>query len=86
LWLLDEPYANLDRIGIALVNQLLEMHTARGGAAMVTSHGGGFHGGAGAPDHMASLPPLLAEGPLPNPPLLPFGGEPALLSYPACTP
>jgi len=46
LWLLDEPYANLDRIGIALVNQLLEMHTARGGAAMVTSHGTvSFHGG-----------------------------------------
>jgi heme exporter protein A len=46
LWLLDEPFANLDRIGIALVNQLLEMHTARGGAAMVTSHGAvSFHGG-----------------------------------------
>jgi heme exporter protein A len=46
LWLLDEPYANLDRTGIALVNQLLEMHTARGGAAMVTSHGAvSFHGG-----------------------------------------
>jgi heme exporter protein A len=46
LWLLDEPYANLDRIGIALVNDLLERHTARGGAAMVTSHGAvSFHGG-----------------------------------------
>jgi len=46
LWLLDEPYANLDRIGIALVNQLLEAHLARGGAAMVTSHGAvSFHGG-----------------------------------------
>ncbi|OOG64835.1 heme ABC transporter ATP-binding protein CcmA [Rhodanobacter sp. B04] len=46
LWLLDEPYANLDRIGIALVNQLLETHTAAGGAALVTSHGAvGFHGG-----------------------------------------
>lgn len=46
LWLLDEPYANLDRTGIALVNQLLEMHTARGGAVMVTSHGAvSFHGG-----------------------------------------
>jgi heme exporter protein A len=39
LWLLDEPYANLDRIGIALVNQLLEAHIAAGGAALVTSHG-----------------------------------------------
>ncbi|MFC5743495.1 cytochrome c biogenesis heme-transporting ATPase CcmA [Dyella tabacisoli] len=39
LWLLDEPYANLDRTGIELVNHLLEQHTARGGAALVTSHG-----------------------------------------------
>jgi heme exporter protein A len=46
LWLLDEPYANLDRIGIALVNRLLETHTAAGGAALVTSHGTvSFHGG-----------------------------------------
>ena len=46
LWLLDEPYANLDRTGIALVNQLLETHTATGGAALVTSHGAvSFHGG-----------------------------------------
>jgi heme exporter protein A len=46
LWLLDEPYANLDRTGIALVNHLLEIHTARGGSVMVTSHGAvSFHGG-----------------------------------------
>lgn len=46
LWLLDEPYANLDRIGIALVNSLIEKHTDVGGAAMVTSHGTvSFHGG-----------------------------------------
>lgn len=46
LWLLDEPYANLDRNGIALVNDLLEKHTAGGGAALVTSHGAvSFHGG-----------------------------------------
>jgi heme exporter protein A len=46
LWLLDEPYANLDRRGIALVNALLESHTRRGGAALVTSHGSvSFHGG-----------------------------------------
>lgn len=46
LWLLDEPYANLDRHGIALVNQLLAAHTHKGGAALVTSHGAvGFHGG-----------------------------------------
>ena len=46
LWLLDEPYANLDRHGIALVNRLLERHVADGGAALVSSHGAvGFHGG-----------------------------------------
>ena len=46
LWLLDEPYANLDRAGIALVNDMLERHTGAGGAAMVTSHGTvSFHDG-----------------------------------------
>ena len=39
LWLLDEPYANLDRTGIELVNRLLARHAAAGGAALVTSHG-----------------------------------------------
>ncbi|MEP6938432.1 MAG: heme ABC exporter ATP-binding protein CcmA [Rudaea sp.] len=39
LWLLDEPYANLDRDGIGLVNRLLETHARRGGAALITSHG-----------------------------------------------
>ena len=46
LWLLDEPYANLDRRGIAVVNELLQTHTSHGGAALVTSHGSmSFHGG-----------------------------------------
>jgi heme exporter protein A len=46
LWLLDEPYANLDRTGIELVNGLLETHIAHNGAALVTSHGAvQFHGG-----------------------------------------
>lgn len=39
LWLLDEPYANLDLQGIDLVNRLIGMHLERGGAALVTSHG-----------------------------------------------
>ncbi|TAL88124.1 MAG: heme ABC exporter ATP-binding protein CcmA [Candidimonas sp.] len=39
LWLLDEPYANLDRHGVDLVNTLIADHCARGGAALVTSHG-----------------------------------------------
>lgn len=46
LWLLDEPYANLDRHGINLVNDLLAKHAAAGGAALVTSHGAvNFHQG-----------------------------------------
>ncbi|HEX7348925.1 MAG TPA: heme ABC exporter ATP-binding protein CcmA [Rhodanobacteraceae bacterium] len=39
IWLLDEPYANLDRHGIELVNDLVREHCAAGGAALVTSHG-----------------------------------------------
>jgi len=39
LWLLDEPYANLDRGGIELVNRLLDRHARAGGAALITSHG-----------------------------------------------
>jgi heme exporter protein A len=39
LWLLDEPYANLDRDGIELVNRILDAHARRGGAALITSHG-----------------------------------------------
>jgi heme exporter protein A len=39
LWLLDEPYANLDLDGIRLVNRMLERHASRGGAALITSHG-----------------------------------------------
>ncbi|TAN03833.1 MAG: heme ABC exporter ATP-binding protein CcmA [Rhodanobacteraceae bacterium] len=39
IWLLDEPYANLDRHGIDLVNALIAAHCNTGGAALVTSHG-----------------------------------------------
>lgn len=39
LWLLDEPYANLDLPGIDLVNRLIEDHLSTGGAALITSHG-----------------------------------------------
>lgn len=39
LWLLDEPYANLDRAGIALVNHVLKRHIDSGGSALVSSHG-----------------------------------------------
>lgn len=39
LWLLDEPYANLDLAGIDWVNQLLQRHIAEGGAALISTHG-----------------------------------------------
>ncbi len=39
LWLLDEPYANLDRAGVELVNRILESHQRRQGIAVVASHG-----------------------------------------------
>lgn len=38
LWLLDEPYANLDRAGAELVNRVLKWHIDAGGAALVSSH------------------------------------------------
>lgn len=39
LWLMDEPYANLDLAGIAWVNVLIQAHVARGGGALISSHG-----------------------------------------------
>ncbi len=39
LWLLDEPYANLDRDGITLVDRLLARHLNENGAALITTHG-----------------------------------------------
>jgi heme exporter protein A len=39
LWLLDEPYANLDLEGITLVNRMVQAHLRDGGAALITTHG-----------------------------------------------
>mgnify|MGYP006324460695 FL=1 len=39
LWLMDEPYANLDLAGIAWVNALVQAHVASGGGALISSHG-----------------------------------------------
>jgi len=39
LWLLDEPFANLDRAGIALIEALVETFLQAGGAIIATSHG-----------------------------------------------
>ena len=39
LWLLDEPYANLDADGIGLVNTLLAEQLDRGGSCIMSTHG-----------------------------------------------
>ncbi len=39
LWLLDEPYSNLDDEGIALLDELLVEHLARAGSCVLASHG-----------------------------------------------
>lgn len=39
LWLMDEPYANLDLDGITLVDRMIGAHTAAGGGAFITTHG-----------------------------------------------
>lgn len=39
LWLLDEPYANLDRAGITLMDRLIGAHIASVGAVVFSSHG-----------------------------------------------
>ncbi len=38
LWLLDEPFTNLDAQGIELVSQLLRTHVLQGGLAVVVAH------------------------------------------------
>lgn len=68
LWLLDEPYANLDRDGIQLVNRLLERHAHEGGAALITSHGA-YAYTSGTPRRIrlaSSLPPPV-DGPSASP-------------------
>ena len=39
LWLLDEPYSNLDQEGVALVDEVLTGHLERGGACILATHG-----------------------------------------------
>ena len=39
LWLLDEPYSNLDTEGVELVDRLLVGHLEGGGSAVVATHG-----------------------------------------------
>ncbi|MGV6853074.1 MAG: heme ABC exporter ATP-binding protein CcmA [bacterium] len=39
LWLLDEPFSNLDQVGMELVNSLIGQHLQQGGMVIATSHG-----------------------------------------------
>ena len=39
LWLLDEPYANLDKNGISMLDELLRKNIDSGGACILTTHG-----------------------------------------------
>lgn len=39
LWLLDEPYSNLDPQGIALLDRIISSHLESGGACVMTTHG-----------------------------------------------
>jgi heme exporter protein A len=39
LWLLDEPYSNLDDEGMGLVDKLLHQHCSHGGACVLATHG-----------------------------------------------
>jgi heme exporter protein A len=38
VWLLDEPYTNLDAAGSELISELLQTHVAGGGLAVVVAH------------------------------------------------
>jgi len=38
LWLLDEPFTNLDRAGQSLVVELMTEHLEKGGSCMIASH------------------------------------------------
>jgi heme exporter protein A len=39
LWLLDEPYSNLDREGIGMLDRIVRSHLDGGGACIMTTHG-----------------------------------------------
>jgi len=38
LWLLDEPYSNLDKSGVELLNNLISQHLNNNGSVILTSH------------------------------------------------
>jgi len=39
LWLLDEPYANLDHDGVVMLDSFLRKHLENGGCCVMTTHG-----------------------------------------------
>lgn len=39
LWLLDEPYSNLDRDGIEMLDKIVRDHLQAGGTCIMTTHG-----------------------------------------------
>ena len=39
LWFLDEPYSNLDREGIVMLDGIVKNHLESGGACIMTTHG-----------------------------------------------
>ncbi|MBT8039150.1 MAG: heme ABC exporter ATP-binding protein CcmA [Gammaproteobacteria bacterium] len=51
LWLLDEPYSNLDIEGVGLVDRLLTQHLETGGSAAVATHGAHRPAWAGTVDY-----------------------------------
>ena len=38
LWMMDEPFTNLDKEGQALVEELIDQHLAGGGLCVVATH------------------------------------------------
>jgi len=55
LWLLDEPTVALDSASVAVFEEVLARHTAKGGAALVSTHL------ALAADHTLDLTPFKAD-------------------------
>ena len=51
LWLLDEPYSNLDQEGVELVDSLLNRHLDAGGACVLATHGAHRPQWAGTTDY-----------------------------------
>lgn len=51
LWLLDEPYSNLDQEGVELVDEMLDNHLGSGGACVLATHGAHRPGWAGTNDY-----------------------------------